>query len=183
MKAKDHSYERFVALVDKHRNTISQVAVAFYSPGSYLFRELVCDLITYLWLVCRDMPSDVVIFHERKWVYTLLYHHAVNLTRNEKRYQQHYVYGADLSCLTETDTGDPLANRLYHLIAKLGDEDRRLIMQYIAKVPLWQIAKERHWSVRSVHRHIAIICDKLRRLDAVTDEEDDIAMGDSPIDK
>ena len=159
--------------------TISQVAVAFYSPGSYLFHELTCDLITYLWLVWRDLPADVVIIHERQWVYTLLYRRALNLVRDERRYQQHYVYGADLSYLTDTDTGDPLANRLYHLIAKLGDDDRKLIMRYIAKVPVWQIAKELGESARSVHRHLSKIRDELRRLDAVTEEEDDMEEGDN----
>lgn len=169
----DHSYERFEALVAKHKKTISQVAVAFHSPGSYLFNELVCDLITHLWLVWRDMPTDLVVIRERKWIYTILYRHALNLTRNEMRHQQHYVYDADLSYLTDTDTGDPLVNRLYHLIAKLGDDDRDLIMRYIAKVPVRQLAKEQGKSERAIYQHIAKIRSELCRLDAVTEDVDD----------
>lgn len=180
MKAKKFTYEQFASLVDKYKATISQVAAAFYAPGTYLFRELVCDLITYLWLVCREFPADVVIFREEQWLFTLLYRRALILTRNESRYQQHYVYGADLSYLADTATTDPLVKRLYRLIAMLGADDQKLIMRYIAKVPVRQIAKERRRSEMYVYRHIARICDELRRLDAVTEEDDDFPLDDKP---
>ena len=81
---------------------------------------------------------------------------------------------------TDTATTDPLVKRLYRLIAMLGADDQKLIMRYIAKVPVRQIAKERRRSEMYVYRHIARICDELRRLDAVTEEDDDFPLDDKP---
>ena len=182
MNAKDEKYKRFEALVGKHRKTIFCVAAAFYAPHSYLFHELECDLITYLWQECRDIEPDVVIINEQRWMHTVLYHHAINLTHHEARYQQHNVYGADLTGLADTDTGDPLVSRLYILIAQLPPDDRKLVMQYIAKTPVRQIAKERGKSVLSVYRQIFRICGELRRLNAVTEVDEEFVDSDKLFD-
>ena len=173
MDSEDKNIERFRALVEKYKVTISQVAKCFYAPGSYLFHELECDLITYLWRVYRDRPDNIVVFWERRWVHKLLYRHALNVLRDESHYQGRYVYGADLSELVDTSTDDPLVNRLYRLIAKLDADDQDLIMRYIAKEPLMLIAEERGKSVVTVYRQIARIRDELCRLNAEIDDDDD----------
>ena len=178
MDVTDEKYERFKALVGRHRKTIFRVATAFYAPRSYLFHELECDLITYLWQVCRDMTPDMVIVNEERWMHKVLYHHALNLTRHEARYQQHNVYGADLTELADIDRGDPLVSRLYILIALLPADDRKLVMQYIAKTPVRQMAKERGMSLLSVYRRISRICDELRRLNAVTEVDEEFVDSD-----
>ena len=173
MDSEDKNIERFRALVEKYKVTISQVAKCFYAPGSYLFHELECDLITYLWQIYRDKSDDVVVFEERRWVYKLLYNHALNMMRDESHYQSSYVYGTDLSDLADTGTDDPLVKRLYCLIAKLDADDQDLIMRYIAKESLFLIAKEQGRSVATVYRQIVRIRNELCRLNAIIDDDDD----------
>ena len=115
-------------------------------------------------------------------MHKVLYHHALNLTRHEARYQQHNVYGADLTELADIDRGDPLVSRLYILIALLPADDRKLVMQYIAKTPVRQMAKERGMSLLSVYRRISRIIDELRRLNAVTDVDEEFVDSDKLFD-
>lgn len=178
MEVKDEKYKRFKTLIRRHMKTIIRVARVFYAPNSYLFHELVCDLITYLWQVYRKLKSDVVIVNEERWIHKVLYHYALNITRNEACYQQHYVYGADLTDLADTDTGNPLVSRLYLLIARLPAKDRKLVMQYIAKTPVEQMAEERGMSVMTIYRHLSRICDELRRMNAVMEVDEEFVDSD-----
>ncbi len=176
----DHSYERFVATVGEHEDTIRMVAAGFFVPGSYLFNEMVCDLTTFLWLVYRDMPADAVVFRERRWVYSVLHRHALNRIRDDARYQQRLVYGADLIGLAGDEEVDPLVRRMYCLVAHLDDDgDRNLINMYLANVSVEEIADKTGRSKAYVYRRIKKIVGKLQRLDKeLGDEADDDGDGD-----
>ena len=96
MSKENQIFEQFTALVRRHEETIKRVSAYFYMPNSYLFREMMTYLTSYLWEVYSQLPPDVVIFNERGWVFTILYRQAAKHARDERRYQSHLVYGADL---------------------------------------------------------------------------------------
>ena len=127
MSKENQIFEQFTALVRRHEETIKRVSAYFYMPNSYLFREMMTYLTSYLWEVYSQLPPDVVIFNERGWVFTILYRQAAKHARDERRYQSHLVYGADLSGCADNDGADPQVTRLYRLINKLGEGTARLL--------------------------------------------------------
>ena len=177
MKKKDYSNELY-AVVSKHEDVIRLVVSGFYPPGCYLFNEMVCDLTTFLWLLYRDMPADAVVFREQKWVYSVLHRHALNRIRDDARYQQRFVYGVDLTGMPGDEGVDPLVKRLYYLVSHIDDDDdRELIMMYLACEPVKNIALYRGRSETYIYRRIKKICYKLRQLDQELDDGDDDMIG------
>lgn len=173
MSKENQIFEQFTALVRRHEETIKRVSAYFYMPNSYLFREMMTYLTSYLWEVYSQLPPDVVIFNERGWVFTILYRQAAKHARDERRYQSHLVYGADLSGCADNDGADPQVTRLYRLINKLGEEDREIIVMYLDKVPVQQMAAAMGRNAVYVYRHINKIVEILRRLNYdVGDDED-----------
>ena len=176
MAAEKDNYERFVAMLRKHRDTIELVGRVFYPTGDYNYLELVCDLTTFLWAVCNEMPTNAVIFNEKAWVYSLLYRKASNLVRNESRRQRHFEYEADLSEMVCDSGEDPRVRRMYRLIDRLALEDREIVLMYIDKVPVNRIALTKGKSPWAVYRIIEKAVNELRRLDAELDDDDDDIM-------
>lgn len=173
MSAETDNIEFFTALVRRHEATIRKVAAAYYALESYSYRELVNDLTTYLWLVYRDLPSGTVIRDERAWVYVILYRRTRDLVRSEQTYQRKLVYGADLSKLADEGGQPAEVSRLYRLVSMLDQDDRELILMFIDRVPIKQIAAVRGVSLLSIYRRIAAIRNKLRRMDSEVEEDDE----------
>ena len=174
MSKEKYTFEQFTALVRKHEETINRLSAYFYMPNSYLFYEMRTFLTTYLWEVYSQLPTDVVIFNEKGWVFTILYRQAVKHARDERHYQSHLVYGADLSGYVDNDDADPRVTRLYHLIGRLDEEDRDIITMYLDRVPVAQIARTQGKSTIYIYRRIKKIVEILRRLNQdIGDDEDD----------
>lgn len=162
MTARQDQQERFSTIVHRYETMVKNIGANFYHPDTYLFRQIIVDLTTYLWLVFRDLPPDTVIRNEKAWIYTILYREALNLVRNEKRYQQHLVYDSDLTTLPDNGDQDPMVSRLYNAIDKLNDSDRELILMYIDQIPIKEIASHYNKSQHHVRRRIEKIKRTLR---------------------
>lgn len=173
MGNKKYTFEQFAALVRKHEDTIKQVSAFFYMPNSYHFREMMTHLTTFLWQVYSQMPSDVVIFNEKRWIFTILYRQASNHAREDRLHNNRLVYGYDLSEYADAADVDPRVTRMYHLIDKLGEEDREIIIMYLDKVAIPQIAYAKGKSISYIYRRISKIRDELRRLNQLLDDDDD----------
>lgn len=179
MTAEKDNYERFVAMLHKHRGTIELISKMFYPACDYSYREMVCDLTTFLWEVWCELPSDAVIYNERAWVYTLLYRKATNLMREEGRRQHHFDYDADLSEVVYDDGDDPLIRRMYRLIGRLDRKDRELVMMVIDRIPIRQIAHNKGKSPWNIYRRLEKIVGLLRQYNVVFDDEDDEYINDN----
>lgn len=169
MTERQDQQERFSTIVHRYENMVKNIGANFYHPDTYLFRQIVVDLTTYLWLVFRNLPPGAVIHNEKAWIYTILYRKALNLVRSEKRYQQHLVYGSDLTTLPDNGSQDPMVSRLYNAIDKLNDSDRELILMYIDQIPIKEIAIHYDKSQHHVRRRIEKIKKTLRNINSQID--------------
>lgn len=163
----------FKALVREHEGTIRRICASFYPVGSYDYLGLACDLTTYLWRVCLDLPPDAVIRDEHAWVFKVLHHYALGMVRNESRRQQRLVYGADLTGVVDEVESDPLVDRLYRSINNLDDDDREIVLMYVDNVPIKQIALVKDMSYHRAYRRIAGILNKIRQINSTLDDDDD----------
>lgn len=169
MTARKNNQERFSTIVHRYENMVKNIGANFYHPDTYLFRQIIVDLTTYLWLVFRNLPPGAVIHNEKAWIYTILYRKALNLVRSEKRYQQHLVYGSDLTTLPDNGSQDPMVGKLYNAIDKLNDSDRELILMYIDQIPIKEIAIHYDKSQHHVRRRIEKIKKTLRNINSQID--------------
>lgn len=181
MTAEEDSYGRFVAMHRKYRRIIELVGKMFYPADSFRYREMVCDLTTYLWQVCCGLPDGTVFDNEEAWAYTVLHREAARLARAESDHQSHFYYEADLSEMVYDDGGDPIVRRMYRLIDRLGRDDRNIVMMYLDRVPVRQIAFGMGKNQRYIYRCIGKIIDELCRLNIVLG--DDIDDDEAVIDK
>lgn len=172
MSDEKYTLEQFTALIRRNEETIKQISALFYVPGTPQFREMMCDLTTYLWIVYSKMPSDVVIYKERQWVYTILYRHASNSVRNEKRRQSHLEYGFDFSAYSCSDDDQQLVSKMYRLIGQLEQEDYEIITMYLDKIPVHQISIVKKKSTVYIYRRINKIIEILRSFNEEIDDDD-----------
>lgn len=183
MNEEEHNLERITAMLRKHKDTICRVAAMHCkcTQESYRYRELVCTLTTFLWEVYEGLPEGTVIFREHAWVFAILQRHAMNLARNEERYQQRLVYDADLSNMSDADDTDPLVLRMYHLLDQLDPDDRDIMNMYLENVPVWEIAAIKHTNISKIYRRINKLVVKLRELNRQLgdDWDDDWSDNDS----
>ena len=186
MNEEEHDLRRITAMLRKHKGTIYRVAAMHCNctQESYRYREMVCDLTTYLWEVYSGLPEGAVIFREQAWVFTILMRYAMMMARQEEQHQQRLEYDADLSHLADAADADPLVMRMYHLIDQLDPDDRDLVNMYLDKVPVWEIAAIRHTSMSYVYRRINMLVDKLRQLNKqLGDDWDDDWCGIGPVEE
>lgn len=155
------TYKRFKAIVHKYEHTIKVISLHFYSPDSYNFHALQCDLTTYLWQVSRSLPPDSHALQSQARVYTTLYHKAVNLVRDEQRYQKKLDYNANLSNLIDEENGNPNVSRLYHLINQLEKQEQLIILMYLDRIPVKKIAQLIGKSTSRTYQILNDIKDKL----------------------
>ena len=173
MTAEENNYAQFLAMRSKYRRIIELLGKMFYPADISRYRDMVCDLTTYLWQVCCGLPAGTVFDNEEAWVYTVLHHEAARLARAESDYQSHFDYGADLSGVVYDDGVDPSVRRMYRLIDRLGRDDREIVMMYLDGVPVSQIASGRGKSTRYVYRWIEKIINELRRLNTTLGDDID----------
>ena len=128
MEENRDTLKRFKEIAHRHAGTIKLIAANFYVSDSYSFHALVTDLTTHLWLTVCKLDPSVTIRHEQAWVYTLLYHKALNIVRNEQSYQKHLVYGADLANFPDNTDSDPVTSRFYQLINLFSEEEQVMII-------------------------------------------------------
>ena len=172
MTDEQYCWEQFTAMVRRHEKTIHKIGALHYAPGSYGYSEMVCDLTTHLWLAYRDLPEGTVNRDEEAWVFTVVYRKALNLARNEHRRQQHFVYGADLTGLADTDDRDPYVDRFYHLVERLDSADQELITMYLDGKSTKELAKSLNTRQLTVQRRIAKIRETIEKLNKTIKEDD-----------
>ena len=170
MTSDEEHNKRIAALIRKHESTIRKVSALYYVLGSYSYNELVCNLTTYLWQVYNGLPAGTVIRDEHAWVFVILYRQARDLVRNESTYQRRMVYGANLSTVADSEGQSPEVSRLYRLVEELDEDERRIILMYIDKIPVKQIALQEGKDYRGTHRSIERIKKKLRKLNIVVED-------------
>ena len=158
------TYKRFKAIIHKYEHTIKVISLHFYCPDSYNFRALQCDLSTYLWLLYRTLPPDSNALESQAWVHTTLYYKAVNLVRDEQRYQKKLDYDADLSTLADDDNGNPYVTRLRQLIDQLDQQDQTIILMYLDRIPVKKIAHLIRKTTSRTYQILNDIVDKLSEL-------------------
>ncbi|MBR1835134.1 MAG: sigma-70 family RNA polymerase sigma factor [Bacteroidales bacterium] len=172
METHNNTLEHFTAIVRQNEKLIKSIAAHFEEPDSLNFHQLTTDLATHLWLIFRDLP-DTTLLDSRAWVYTTLYRKAINITRDEDRYQKHFVYGLDLTNLPEDHTSpDPLVPHLQHLINQLDDRDRETILMFIDGLSIDEIAAHLHKTKSQTYNRLHAIRNRLRRLNSLTNPDD-----------
>ena len=159
-----NTYKQFKAIASKYENTFKVISSHFYYPDTYNQHALMCDLITYLWGVSRSLPPNSKYLDNHAWIYTILYRKAVNLVRDEQRYQNHLNYDADLSSLADEENRDPVAIRLHQLIDLLDSQDRLIVHMYLDHIPVKVIARRIGKSTSRVYQILDEIRDRLRKL-------------------
>ena len=173
MISDEENNKRIAALVRKHEGTIRKVGAIYYVLDSYSYNELVCDLTTYLWQVYRELPAKTVIRDEHAWVFVILYRRARDLVRDEHTYQRRMVYGADLTAVADGGGQTPEISRLYRLVEELDEDERRIILMYLDKVPIKQIALQEGRDYLETQRLIARIKKKLCKLNITVEDRYD----------
>lgn len=173
MASERNSPERFKKIVHKHTNTIKAIAANFYVPNTYQFNELVTDLTTHLWLLYRDVLPEKEIYAENALVYSVLRNKALNIVRNEQRYQKHFIYNIDLSELSDNpdsldslDTPEhhPDTEQFYRLITRLDEKDQEMIYMYLDGIPIKEIADLNNKSLLHTYQHLHYLRKKLRTM-------------------
>jgi len=170
MPSGNSTLERFMDVIHQNAKTIKLIAANFYAPNSFLFRSLTTDLTTHLWLTIRNMDSNNPTLHEQVWIYSILYNKALNLVRNEQRYQQHFIYHADLSQIPDIQERHPQTEQLYQLINRLNDRDKRLITMHLDGIPLQEIAAVEGKTTLQIQQHLLYLRKKLRKLNNTQQE-------------
>ncbi len=173
MAIDSNTYKRFKAIVHKYERTIKVISLHFYCPGTYNFHALQCDLTTYLWLISRTLPPDSHALESQAWVHTTLYHKALNLVRDEQRYQKKLDYNADLSTLADEENGNPYVTRLRHLIDRLDEQDQFIILLYLDRVPVKKIARLIGKTTSRTYQILNNIEDKLCNLNKQMDYDNE----------
>ena|GEM_PF-2979171 len=166
-----NDYSRFTTIVRQCEPLVKSIAAHFYAPGNYSFHALQVDLITYLWLLFRDRPSTTDILNKRAWIYTVIYHKALNMIRDEQRYQDRLVYGADLSDLPDDVQPNPQVDLLHSLINQLNESDRTVILMHIDGLSIDEIAEYLHKTKSQTYSRLHSIRNKLRRLSQQTNPD------------
>lgn len=167
MASERNSPERFKKIVHKHTNTIKAIAANFYAPDTYQFNELVTDLTTHLWLLYRDVLPEKEIHAENALVYSVLRNKAINIVRDEQRYQKHFIYNTDLSELSDSpDTPEhhPDTEQFYRLITRLDEKDQEMIYMYLDGIPIKEIADLNNKSLLHTYQHLHYLRKKLRTM-------------------
>ena len=167
-----NSYAQFKAIVSKYENTFKVISSHFYYHGTYNQRALMCDLVTYLWGVSRSLPPNSEHLDNHAWVYTILYRKAINLVRDEQRYQNHLNYGDDLSSLVDEESCDPVVIRLHQLIDRLDSQNRLIVHMYLDHIPVKVIARRIGKSTSRIYQILDEIQDKLRELNKQMEDND-----------
>ena len=162
--------EEFITLYHTHEHLIKKISSFFCAGNDYSYRAMVCDLTTHLWLTIRDMDSNNPTLHEQVWIYSILYNKALNLVRNEQRYQQHFIYHADLSQIPDIQERHPQTEQLYQLINRLNDRDKRLITMHLDGIPLQEIAAVEGKTTLQIQQHLLYLRKKLRKLNNTQQE-------------
>lgn len=172
MTDEEYRYDQFTSLVRRNEKTIQKIGAVHCKPYSYNYDEMVCDLITHLWLVYRSLPDGGGIRDEEAWVFTIAYRYALKLIRDEGRRQQHFVYGADLTVLADTDGRDPYVDKFYHIVGQLDETDQELITMYIDGRTTKELAKSRNTRRLTIQRRIAKIRDTIIEINKTIKDDD-----------
>ena len=168
MVADESLKSQYANLARKYEDTAKTVASHYCPYGGYVYRSLLCSLITFLWEVGSKLPPDLTDTEEQAWVYSVLNNKAHNLIRDEQVHHNRMEYRETLPEMADEED-DVYLKRLYDLIEMLDDGDRDVLYMYLDGKTMAEIGKVLGGSEQRALRRMKKIRAKLCELNEKTE--------------
>ena len=153
--------EDFLRMVNENRWLIQSVCTIGSRRNGLSVEDLIQEVVSRMW---EAWPKYRGHSSPATWVYAV----ARNVTSNISRRRLLSIElrpVEELHNYSESDDSDAmLTDRLYGLIDRLGQEEKDLILRYIAREPQAEIATSLGITEDAVNRRVRRVKDKLRML-------------------
>jgi RNA polymerase sigma factor (sigma-70 family) len=155
----------FEALVKRHREVILSVCIAFYPYDEYHCHAVQQQVLFRLW---KNTAKLQALHNEPEvaaWIFTV----ARNEARRYWKKQHHTISFCRPPLESDKTTADDeetssMIQELYELLDSLPEDDRKLLLLYIEKKTLSEIAEALHLECTTVGMRIHRLKNKLKLL-------------------
>ena len=158
MKNDTRQHQEFLQMLRQCEGTIVKVCLCFTNRQADEIRDLYQEIACTLW---EAWPSFRGGSDPNTWVTSIALNVAAQEKRRRKQLPQFVELDESLYDSLADEASDQRYRRLYELIDRLGDEDRKLLFLYLDRKRLREIAKMTGYSETAVKQRLYRIKKKL----------------------
>lgn len=157
----DETEQKFMTLLDAHRNIIYKVCLMFSDNNDGL-NDIYQDVVLNLW---RSFPEFRGDSKASTWIYRIALNTCVSQIRKVKRQPQLMPITLNVaSIIDDADEYQARVRELYNLIGKLATLDRALILLWLEERSYDEMAEMLGLSKSNIGVRLNRIREKLKRM-------------------
>ena len=150
----------FIALVETYQRVIYKVCY-IYSKDNDNLNDLYQESILNLW---KSFPRFRNECKTSTWIYRITLNTCVSFFRRFSRSPKFVPLTTNLEMIAENENEITLIHELYHLINRLGNLEKAIILLHLEEKSYQEIADITGLSLTNVATRISRIKDKLKKM-------------------
>lgn len=163
----EREHNEFKEMLRRCDSTIFRVCLVFTNRNPENVRDMYQDIVCSLW---ENWPRFRGECKENTWVYRIAFNIAVSQVRRRSISPMFTTLDDETYSNLAEESRNELIERLYELIDRLTDEEKRIVLLYIDRLTAREIGATLGLTEAAVKHRIGRIKDKLITLNKETDE-------------
>lgn len=156
----NNTEKEFVGMVRTYERVIYKVCYLYTTPNASL-SDLYQEVVLNLWKAYPNFRAECKV---STWIYRIALNTCISFIRKEKNIPEIVNLTQDLDCTEEDDETQQMLRQLYHLINRLGQLEKSIILLYLEEKSYEEIAEITGLTVTNVATRLSRIKDKLRKM-------------------
>lgn len=150
----------FVAMIREYERVIYKVCYLYATPNAGL-RDLYQEVALNLWKAYPKFRRECKI---STWVYRIALNTCISFIRKEKNMPEIIALAPSFDRTDETDDTQEMLRQLYHLISRLGQLEKSIVLLYLEEKSYEEIAEITGLTLTNVATKLSRIKEKLKRM-------------------
>lgn len=150
----------FIALIETYQRVIYKVCY-IYSKDNDNLNDLYQESILNLWKSFPKFRNECKI---STWIYRITLNTCVSFFRRFSQSPKFVPLSTNLEMIAENENEITLIHELYHLINRLGNLEKAIILLYLEEKSHQEIADITGLSLTNIATRISRIKDKLKKM-------------------
>ena len=152
--------QEFLAVIREYSRVIYKVCYMYTTPNATI-NDLYQEVVLNIWKAFPKFRKECKI---STWIYRISLNTCISFLRKEKNIPEIVTLTQEADRSEELDETQVMLKQLYHMINRLGELDKSIILLYLEEKSYEEISEITGLTLTNVATKINRIRDKLRKM-------------------
>ncbi|TWV12332.1 sigma-70 family RNA polymerase sigma factor [Bacteroidaceae bacterium HV4-6-C5C] len=152
--------QEFLAVIREYSRVIYKVCYMYTTPNATI-NDLYQEVVLNIWKAFPKFRKECKI---STWIYRISLNTCISFLRKEKNIPEIVTLTQEADRSEELDETQVMLKQLYHMINRLGELDKSIILLYLEEKSYEEISEITGLTLTNVATKINRIKDKLRKM-------------------